>query len=73
MVADASGFDMAATRRLALAANTGEALALLARPPHEAGALSAAATRWQVTRAGDSLAPRWRLTLLRAKPPQRRT
>jgi hypothetical protein len=73
VVVDASGFDMAATRRLALAANTGEALALLARPPHEERALSAAATRWRVTRAGDSLAPCWRLELLRAKPPQRRT
>lgn len=72
VVADATGFDMAATRRLALAANTGEALALLARPPWETGELSAAATRWRVTRAGDSLTPRWRLTLLRAKPPQRR-
>jgi len=73
VVVDAAGFDMAATRSLALAANMGEALALLARPPNEERELSAAATRWRVTRAGDSLAPRWRLELLRAKSPQRRT
>lgn len=72
VVADATGFDMAASRRLSLAAQAGEALALLARPPHEERELSAAATRWRVTRTGASLAPRWRLALLRAKPPQRR-
>ncbi len=72
VVADATGFDMAATRRLALAANAGEALALLARPPRERAALTAAATRWSVTRSGATLAPRWRLDLTRAKPPQRR-
>lgn len=72
VVADGSGLDMAASRRLALAANTGEALALIARPPWEERALSAAATRWRVERVGDSVAPGWRLTLLRAKPPQQR-
>ena len=48
VVADGSGLDMAATRRLQLAAESGRALALLARPPHELSKLSAAATRWVV-------------------------
>ncbi len=48
VVADGSGFDMAATRRLQLAAESGRGLALLARPPHELSELSVAVTRWVV-------------------------
>ena len=48
VVADGSGMDMAATRRLQLAAEAGRAPALLARPPHELSQLSAADTRWLV-------------------------
>ncbi|MCA9285396.1 MAG: hypothetical protein KDA22_09290, partial [Phycisphaerales bacterium] len=49
VIADASGFDMGATRRLQLAAEAGGALAILARPPWELSRLSAASTRWRVT------------------------
>lgn len=57
VIADGSGLDMAATRRLQLAAESGitnqqhgqgGAIALLARPPDERHVLSAAATRWWV-------------------------
>ena len=65
---------MVATRRIQLAAEGGRALALLARPPWEAGVLSAAATRWNVRRKaspdGASLVPAWELELLRCKGAQ---
>lgn len=49
VIVDASGFDMAATRRLQLAAESRQgALGLLVRPPHELSRLSAASTRWRV-------------------------
>lgn len=48
VVADGRGFDMAATRRIQLAAKTHHTPALLARPPWEADELSAAQTRWLV-------------------------
>jgi len=50
VVADGSGLDMAASRRLQLAAQAtgGGALVLLARPACELATLSAAATRWRV-------------------------
>ncbi len=69
VVADASGLDMAATRRLQLAAEAGRGFGLLARPPREERELSAAATRWRVKRAPAGAAgnPRWSLRLLRAK------
>ena len=46
--ADGSGFDIAATRRIQLAAQAGHCPALLARPIHEQKILSVAGTRWQV-------------------------
>ncbi|MEM7306476.1 MAG: hypothetical protein AAF682_07395 [Planctomycetota bacterium] len=74
VVGDASGLDMAATRRLQLAAEAGRGLALLARPPREERQLSAAATRWRVRRApagrsagGNEPHPSWELSLLRKK------
>ena len=71
VVADGSGFDMAATRRLQLVAAEHETTILLARPPREITQLSAAATRWVVThrpvQAVERTCPRWRLTLLRCK------
>lgn len=70
VVADGSGFDMAATRRLQLAAATGQGLGLLLRPPWEAKSLSAATTRWRVSRSApvDGAArPRWWLELSRSK------
>ncbi len=57
VIADGSGLDMAATRRLQLAAEAGlrgggGGIALFVRPPHEQRQLSAASTRWRVGREG---------------------
>lgn len=54
VVADGSGFDMASTRRLQLAAEAGGGVCLLARPPWESAELSAASTRWLVRHAADA-------------------
>jgi len=78
VVADGSGLGMAATRRLQLAAAAADALILTARPPNEIRQVSAATTRWIVTRSatgGDgegagANGPRWSMTLLRAKGAQ---
>lgn len=73
VVADGSGFGMAATRRLQLAAAAADALVLIGRPPSEIGEVSAATTRWTVARAPDedtARGPRWWTTLLRAKGAQ---
>jgi hypothetical protein len=74
VLADGSGFSMAATRRVQLLAAEHGVGALLVRPPWERGELSAAQTRWQVcwhpARAvgADGIPrPRWRLKLLRCK------
>ncbi len=70
VVADASEFDMAATRRLQLAARAGQGFGLLVRRPAEEGVLSAASTRWRVrrSRAREGVSgPRWTLDLLRCK------
>ena len=68
VVADGSRLDMAATRRLQLAAESGSALVLCARPPSEIDHLSAATTRWRVRCAlsADKI-PRWNVELLRCK------
>lgn len=66
VVADASALDMASSRRLQLAAETGRSLGLLTRPWWERRAISAAATRWMVRPwPGDS--PTLSLELLRCK------
>jgi len=74
VVADGSGLDMKATRRLQLAAEVGGSFGLLARPAREERELSAAATRWRVRRSArqDAVAlsdprPRWTIELLRCK------
>ena len=74
VVAEGSGLSMAATRRLQLAARAGAmergggAVVLLARPPGERGALSAAASRWAVTPIlAPGRWPRWRVRLWRCK------
>lgn len=68
VIADGRRLDMAASRRLQLAAEAGGSLALLARPPHELSMLSAAATRWRVLMARTSHTnPRWMIQLLRCK------
>lgn len=68
VVADGGGLNMAATRRLQLAAQAGRALVLLTRPLRDLQQLSAAATRWLVQpRPSTDDQPRWRVRLLRCK------
>ncbi len=68
VVADGRGLDMAATRRLQLAAEAGSAPVLCARPPEDLKRLSAASTRWQVRCAPSTdKNPRWIVELLRCK------
>lgn len=71
VVADGTSFDLAATRRLQVAAANRRALVLLTRPPREMKQLSAAATRWRVCcAASPTRSPRFNLELLRCKMPQ---
>lgn len=72
VIADGSGIDMAASRRLQLAAKAGGTLGLLVRPLEDLGELSAARTRWRVTPTPNRHArffpePRWIVELLRCK------
>ncbi len=71
VVADGSRLDMAATRRLQLAAESGSALVLCARPPEEIDHLSAATTRWMVRCAPSAdknpRTPRWNVELVRCR------
>ncbi len=68
VLADGSGLNLGATRRVQLAAEAGGSMALLARPWAQAGQLSAAASRWRVEPAPtEADRPRWRVTLLRHK------
>jgi hypothetical protein len=68
VIGDGRGFDMAATRRLQLAARDGRGVVLLGRSMQEQGEVSAAATRWQVLPVrSPTTAPRWQMTLWRCK------
>lgn len=68
VVADAGNLTMPASRRLQLAAASGNTPALLLRPPREARSLSAAQTRWLVRHApSPDRNPRWTVELLRCK------
>ena len=70
VIADGSRFDMAATRRIQLAAKSRGTPALLVRPPEERAGLSAAQTRWLLRWAAASRntsGPRWSVELLRCK------
>jgi hypothetical protein len=68
VIADGRGLSMSQTRRLQLAAEAGGALVLLARPPEEAGELSAAMTRWRVSPTPSATdRPRWIIELLHRK------
>jgi hypothetical protein len=68
VIADGSGVTLANTRRLQLASASGESVCMLARPPWEEHALSAATTRWSVARQATlARRPRWAVTLLRNK------
>ena len=68
VIADGSGLDMAGSRRLQLAAETGGTVGLIARQPRELKALSAAATRWVVSPVpAHSKRPRWTVDQVRCK------
>jgi hypothetical protein len=73
VVADGGGLKLSHTRRLQLAAESGGALSLLARPLHELATPSAASTRWRVQRlSSPSISrPQWRIELVRCKGVQR--
>jgi len=68
VIVDASGFDLPATRRLQLAAESSTGICFLARPPWEQSVLSASTTRWLVrTSPSPILSRRWTVSLLRCK------
>lgn len=68
VIADGSRFDIAATRRLQLAARAGETLLVLARPLSDLTRTSVATTRWLVqTAVSNSPRPRWAIELIRCK------
>jgi len=70
VIADGSSLDMAATRRLQLAAKSYGTPVLIVRPPWEQVEFSAAQTRWLVGWEPSSpyaQAPRWSVELLRCK------
>lgn len=72
VIGDGCGLTLAHTRRLQLAAGAGGGggggLCVLARPPWEAGGLSAATTRWRVERARSPTdRARWTIALVRNK------
>lgn len=76
VVADGSGLRHTHSRRLQLAAESGGALALLARPERERSIPSAAAARWVVspTTPGRRVnGPAWRVERVRCKGVQRRS
>lgn len=74
VIADGSKFNMAAARRIQLAAKAGRTCAMLVRPPWERDELSAAQSRWFVQWESSpghdstfSVNPRWKVELLRCK------
>lgn len=68
VIADGSGFNLTATRRLQLAAETGSTLCLIARPPWDEEELSAARTRWRIRGTpSPGRRQRWIVELLRCK------
>jgi hypothetical protein len=72
VIADASGMQLAHSRRLQLAAESGRALTLLARSEREQGTLSASPLRWRIDRVRSPTSrPRWQCELVRCKGVQR--
>jgi len=68
VIVDGRGFDLTATRRLQLVAESSGCVVMLARPPWEQHQLSAAALRWLVCwDASQAGKRRWTLQLLRHK------
>jgi protein ImuA len=72
VVADGSGMTPITSRRLQLAAESGKALALIARPPWEAEEPSYAATRWEVRARGGGELQQWDINLIGCRGQQRR-
>ncbi len=72
VIADVSGMGMAHSRRLQLAAESGDAVALFARPWRERRQHTAAARRWRIQPAlSPNASPRWEIELVRCKGVQR--
>ena len=72
VIADGSQLNMAATRRLLLAAEVNNGLGLLARPASELTERSAATTRWRVDYASSTeSSARWTIELLRNRSAHR--
>ena len=68
VIGDGGGFDIAATRRLQLAARDANSPVMLARAPTDQGEVSAAATRWWVSPVrSPTNQPRWQIELMRCK------
>ncbi|MBL0869848.1 MAG: hypothetical protein IBJ18_04650 [Phycisphaerales bacterium] len=79
VIADGTGLDLASTRRLQLACESGHTACVLARPPWEERELSSACTRWRVRPAPREytqprrglrvgrVVQRWSVDLLRCK------
>jgi len=68
VIGDGCGFDIAATRRLQLAARDANSPVMLARDPTDQGEVSAAATRWWVSPVlSPTNQPRWQIELMRCK------
>ncbi len=68
VIADGSGFNTTATRRLQLIARNSRALLVIARPAREERWPSAAGARWRITPVpSPDHRPRWRVDLLRCK------
>jgi len=78
VLGEIASFDLTASRRLQLAAESRDATAILLRPPARAAGGSAAATRWRIAAApsrpqglaaalGEPGAPCWRARLMRCR------
>jgi hypothetical protein len=67
VIADGSGLNLIATRRIQLAAQKQNALCFLIRPPWEMASPSTAQTKWKVQPQKSEAEERWDLELLSAK------
>src|ERR1035437_4351696 len=68
VVADGSGMPVTVSRRLQLAAETGRAVGIIARPPWEIDEPSYATTRWRVqARESHTNSPQWEIEQLRCR------
>ncbi|MFN8389969.1 MAG: hypothetical protein U0136_06740 [Bdellovibrionota bacterium] len=67
VIADGSGLNLIATRRIQLAAQKHNALCFLIRPPWELASPSTALTKWRIEPEKSDAEERWKLWLLSAK------